>query len=172
MKTAIGIVALLVVIGGGYWWWQARSSAMPALSDDGTSIAQDAIDDAQGGDSNAPMIPASTTPQSDAGAPMSATVTYDGTSFSPQTVTIKQGGTVTFTDTNGTMWVASDPHPVHTGYDGTSRSEHCAAGYSGAAPFDQCGTGASYSFAFDKVGSWGYHDHVNHAAIGTIVVVQ
>jgi len=104
-------------------------------------------------------------------APMSATVTYDGSSFSPASVTIAKGGTVNFVDSAGSsMWVASGQHPTHTTYDGTSESVHCAAGYSGAAPFDQCGTGASYSFTFTKVETWGYHDHRNASAHGTVIV--
>ena len=104
-------------------------------------------------------------------APMMATVSYNGSAFSPDTVTIAKGGTVTFTDTAGaTMWVASGMHPAHSGYDSTTLSAHCAAGYAGAAPFDQCEAGASYSFTFDKVGSWGYHDHKNSSAFGKIIV--
>lgn len=68
------------------------------------------------------------------------------------------------------MWVASAMHPAHTGYDDTSKDQHCADGYAGAAPFDQCGSGASYSFTFAKSGTWGYHDHRNASAHGTIIV--
>lgn len=104
-------------------------------------------------------------------APMSATVTYDGTKYSPATVTIKKGGTVTFTDTtSGTMWVASAMHPDHTGYDGTSRSEHCASGYTGEKPFDQCKKGKSFSFAFKKAGEFPYHDHASATVFGKVVV--
>ena len=101
---------------------------------------------------------------------MSATVTFDGSSFSPSTVTIAKGGTITFTDTAGTMWVASNVHPVHSDYDGTTRSQHCAAGYSGPKPFDECAPGSSFSFTFDKTGTFGYHDHLNPGSTGTIVV--
>lgn len=101
---------------------------------------------------------------------MTATVTYDGSTFSPATVTIAKGSTITWTDTSGTMWVASNPHPIHSGYDGTTRDQHCAAGYSGSAPFDECSAGSTFSFTFNKTGSWGYHDHLNHGATGTIVV--
>ena len=102
---------------------------------------------------------------------MTATITYDGSSFSPASVTIAKGGTVTFTDTAGaTMWVASALHPSHATYDSTSREEHCVSGYTGAKPFDQCASGASYSFTFDKAGTWQYHDHKNASAHGTVVV--
>lgn len=101
-----------------------------------------------------------------------ATVYYDGTSFQPGAVTINQGDTVRFlTDQSGVvMSVASDPHPTHQGYDGTMRTVHCAAEYAGSAPFDECGTGTDYSFTFDQAGTWGYHDHLNPSATGTVIV--
>ena len=157
MKNAwIWIVVAIVVIGGGYWWLQGLQA--PAVSDDGTPAAVDAANVAATVDVNA--------------APMTATVTFDGTSYSPASVTIKQGGSVTFTSTAGNMWVASAPHPAHTGYDGTDRSTHCATGYTGAAPFDQCVAGTSYTFTFNKVGTWKYHNHSNSSAFGSVTVVQ
>lgn len=68
------------------------------------------------------------------------------------------------------MWVASDPHPAHDNYDGTSGSQHCAAGYTGAAPFDQCSAGDSFTFTFDKAGKWGYHNHAAHQDQATVIV--
>ncbi len=104
-------------------------------------------------------------------SPKAATIRYDGTTFAPANVTVMQGATVTITDTVGTMWVASDPHPTHTGYDGTPLSEHCKLGYLGAAPFDQCSVGSTYTFVFNKVGAWSYHDHKNYEAHGIVTVV-
>jgi len=43
----------------------------------------------------------------------SAYVVYDGASYTPSSVTIKKGGTVTFTSTGPLMWVATDAHPLH-----------------------------------------------------------
>jgi hypothetical protein len=79
---------------------------------------------------------------------------------------------VKWVSTSADMWVASAPHPAHTGYDGTSRTTHCAPGYSGAAPLDECMASASYSFTFDKVGTWPYHDHNNASAFGKVVVTE
>ena len=168
----IWLVVLVVIAGGGYWYWQNQQA--PAMSDDGTPAATDAIDDVRGADATPVQAPGTTdgaTVTASTGAPMTAAVTYDGRNFSPSEVTIKKGGTVTFNGVAG-MWVASAQHPTHTGYDGTSRTQHCAAGYTGATPFDQCKQGATYSFTFDKVGTWPYHDHMNAAAFGKIVVVE
>lgn len=171
MKSLMWIVILVVLAGGGYWLWQGAQA--PAVSDDGTPAA----DNAPSGTTSAMPVPGSGVNNVDemivGTSAMSVTVTYDGKAFSPSKVTVKKGGTVTFEDTAGSdMWVASAQHPSHTGYDGTSRSEHCASGYSGTKPFDQCGTGPTYSFTFDTVGSWPYHDHVNASAYGSVVVEQ
>lgn len=100
------------------------------------------------------------------------TVHYNGKTFTPASVTVQKGTKVTFVDDAGSMWLATDQHPSHTGYDGTSRAEHCAPGYAGTKPFDQCGTGSTYSFTFNTTGTWQYHDHVNSSAGGTVVVTE
>lgn len=87
-------------------------------------------------------------------------VTYTDSGFSPQTITVKKGGTVTFINqSSGGMWVASNPHPTHTDYPA----------------FDEkasVGSGGSWSFTFDQVGSWGYHNHRNPSNLGTVIVEQ
>ncbi|MDR3571581.1 MAG: hypothetical protein P4L81_05325 [Candidatus Pacebacteria bacterium] len=150
------IIVVLVIIGA-YWWW---SSSQATTS--GAAVA--------------PFTQTPTTStQAQSGvasqAQKSATVTFDGSGFSPSSVTIAQGGTVTFVSNAGAMWVASDPHPIHNGYDGTTMQQHCSSTYAGTAPFDQCAAGTSFSFTFNKVGSWGYHNHLDHSAVGTITVV-
>ncbi|MGE5298097.1 MAG: hypothetical protein ACM3KM_02965 [Acidobacteriaceae bacterium] len=94
------------------------------------------------------------------------TVSYDGSSFSPSLQTVNKGDTVKFVNnSSANMWVASDPHPLHNGYPTTGG---CVA-----STFDACTNitpGNSFSFQFDIVGSWGYHNHLNPAQKGTIVV--
>ena len=103
-------------------------------------------------------------------APVSSTVVLSAGGFSPSTVTIAKGEKVTWTSSEGNMWVASAGHPTHTVYDGTSEADHCAPNYAGPIPFDQCASGTSYSFTFDKVGTWKYHNHANSAQFGTVIV--
>lgn len=174
MKTTTlvwALVAVVAVLALGWWFFSAPSAAQAPSTNTTTN--------------NNPNSPDYTPPTSDQGssdtgaaanaaaAAMSTTVTLTANGFSPATVTIKEGGTVTFVNQGGgPMWVASDPHPTHEGYDGTTRSQHCAVGYSGPTPFDQCTTGDSYSFTFNSVGTWGYHNHMQHSDIGTITVVQ
>ena len=156
-STTIYIVIILIVLAGLGWWWFAK---IPTPAPAATALNSQATASDQG------MTDNGVTPS----ASQSITVTYDGKNFSPASVAIPVGGTVNWVDTSGTMWVASNPHPVHDGYDGTTKTEHCAAGYAGPAPFDQCAASASFTFTFSKAGTWGYHDHFNHDAAGTVVV--
>jgi plastocyanin len=87
-------------------------------------------------------------------------VTFTDKGFSPSLATVKVGTTVTFVnESGGQMWVASDPHPTHTLLPG----------------FDELksvGNGGTYDYAFTKVGTWTYHNHINPAVKGTVVVTK
>src|SRR6185436_6078649 len=144
------------------WWQSMQSSATNVTLTPENTITPPT-----------PPPPPVTSTSTDTGAAMTAAVTYTASGFSPATVTVKKGGTVTFTQQGGSsMWVATGPHPAHTGYDSTSRTAHCTSSYTGAKPFDQCASGASYSFTFDKVGTWPYHDHMDATNFGKVVVVE
>ncbi|MCI0597763.1 plastocyanin/azurin family copper-binding protein [Candidatus Parcubacteria bacterium] len=98
------------------------------------------------------------------------TVTYTVNGFSPSSLTVKKGTMVTFVNQSGrTMWVASDEHPSHSQYDGTSRGDHCP---NNGTVFDQCASGDTYAFTFNKTGSWGYHNHTSAGHQGTIMVTE
>ncbi len=85
----------------------------------------------------------------------SVSITSQG--FSPQSVTVKAGTIVTWTNNSlGTARVASDPHPTHTDLPGLD---------SGIL-----NPGASYSFTFIQIGRWGYHDHLSPSVTGTVIV--
>lgn len=154
-KTALAVIIVaLLIVGGGIWWYSTKQ--MPG------DAATGAADTQTLGDTNS---------QEEARAPMSESVTYTAEGFAPATVTIKRGGTVTWTNNGGgAMWVASAQHPTHTVYAGTSLSEHC--GGTASASFDQCGNGAAYSFTFDKEGEWAYHNHSNARHFGKVIVVE
>ncbi len=164
-STIAWTLIVLVVIIGGVWYLMSSAATNTSVPSTSTTDATGQVATPSGQTTD------QTQTQQTPTVPTGATVTYDGSSFSPSSVTIAKGGTVTFVDNSSNpMWVASNPHPTHEGYDGTTRSQHCAAGYNGTAPFDQCSPGTSFSFTFGKAGSWGYHDHLNHSAQGTVTV--
>ena len=160
----IWIVAVVIILVGGFIWWQGTQSTAPEVNLTPTDTIE-----------VTPPPPADTSTgtstDTSAAAPASASITYTSSGFSPATLTVKKGTTVTWTEEGGSsMWVATGPHPAHTGYDNTSRTAHCEPGYTGATPFDQCSPGSSYSFTFDKAGTWPYHDHMNASKFGKVVV--
>ena len=87
------------------------------------------------------------------------TILYDGKTFSPSTLTVKVGTTVTFKNVGKSddMWPASAPHPTHTNLPDFDSKRDIKIG-------------ESYSYTFTKVGDWGFHNHENPTANGKIVV--
>lgn len=156
-STVVAIVVAVIVIAGAAWFF---------LQPTATNNIQVNTNETAGTTTESTTT-ATTTPATN----NTVTVLYGTNGFTPSTVTIHQGDTVTFVN-NGSdqMWVASAPHPTHTGYDGTTESVHCAGGYTGALPFDQCAAGKNFSFTFTKVGTWAYHNHFNTSAFGKVVV--
>jgi plastocyanin len=168
---AVVIVVLILIVGGA--WWYVSQTPAPATNNEATPTAtqnetQNTGTETGSNTSGGVTVDGGVT----VGVPTSATITYSASGFSPATVTIKKGGTVTWDNqSGGTMWVASAQHPTHTAYDGTARTEHCPDADKSA--FDQCAASAGdYSFTFDKVGSWAYHDHINSSRFGRVEVVE
>mgnify|MGYP001608225862 FL=1 len=86
------------------------------------------------------------------------TITYTLKGFEPDTMEIKAGESVTFINTTDlNMWIASDPHPAHTGLPGFD--ERGAVGNSG-----------KYAYIFTQSGSWKYHNHMDPDKRGVIIV--
>lgn len=78
--------------------------------------------------------------------------------FTPSEIGIGQGESVTFTNA-GTEdhWPASANHPTHDRYPAFDPKR-------GIPP------GESWTFTFTQAGSWAYHDHLNSALRGKVVV--
>ena len=93
-------------------------------------------------------------------------ISYTDNGYVPAVLKIKKGEIVTWENKSSrSVWTASDPHPVHTGYP-------LSGGCLGSV-FDEChadAIGTTWNFKFDKVGSWGYHNHVYSWDKGMIIV--
>jgi plastocyanin len=80
--------------------------------------------------------------------------------FSPDTITIHKGDTITFsTNTKDFFWPASDVHPTHRIYPEFDPKQ--------PIPPDQ-----TWSFKFNKVGKWRCHDHLAPYFTCTITVLS
>lgn len=147
-KTIVIIIAAIAIALGGYLLTGSKQPAVPSndLSSDSPSPE---------------TLQTQISTQNE--------VTYSDSGYSPATLRVRVGTTVTFKNKSShSMWTASAIHPTHRVYGGTSIEEHCPD-TSGVA-FDQCSVGNEYSFIFTKPGSFGYHDHVNPGYAGTIIV--
>lgn len=154
MKQSLSIVIGLIVIAAVIFFALRFSNTGPQtaqVTPTSTPVA------GSGFTQLAPSISPEVSPSPSAKAkPMSVSIDDEG--FTPATVTIPVGTTVTFTNNGQALhWPASDPHPVHTGLAGFDAKKGLA-------------TGATYSFTFNKAGTFGMHDHLNASVKGTIVV--
>ncbi|MBI2033670.1 MAG: hypothetical protein HYT13_01080 [Candidatus Liptonbacteria bacterium] len=154
-KILLVFIIVVVVVLVGYALFQSQTEA-PTINYGAPTTEPAAT----------PPEPTPPTPPSTMPTPKTETVNYNGQGFSPQTVTIKKGDSVTFANQSSKeMWPASALHPTHKVYPTTG-------GCIGST-FDACAgikPGESWSFALDINGSWKYHDHLNPTAFGTIVV--
>lgn len=84
-------------------------------------------------------------------------ITLTANGFSPANLTVKSGTTVSWVNKSGnTATVNSDPHPSHTAYPPLNLGS-----------FPDNGT---LSLTFNQPGTYGYHNHLNPAEKGTIIV--
>jgi len=80
--------------------------------------------------------------------------------FMPQSIGVHAGGTITWVnESKQNIWIASDPHPVHTGYPGFDSKK-------------PVGPGESWSFKFDKPGVFPYHNHPIVGQQGLVVITD
>ena len=99
-------------------------------------------------------------------------VTNTDSGFSPMTITIKIGESITFkNESSQAVWPASALHPTHTVYPG-SDIKKCGTAEESSI-FDACKgieKGEKWAFIFSSPGMWKYHDHLNPSHFGTIIV--
>lgn len=147
-KTIIAIIIVAIVLAGGYFLLRGTYQPAPVVPQ--------------------PLSEQTTPPLSVAQTPAAEekVVTYADSGYSPSTLTIKRGETVTFKNQSSrSMWIASAVHPTHKIYPTTG-------GCLGST-FDACAgiqPGGSWSFKFDIPGTWKYHNHSSSGDTGTIVV--
>lgn len=85
------------------------------------------------------------------------TITLTNNGFSPETLTILKGATVTWINNSGSeATVNSDPHPLHTAYPPLN--------------LGQFNDGDTLQLSFNKPGRYGYHNHFDATQTGTIIV--
>lgn len=143
----IAVVALLVIGGGAYALTQnsdessdtAKSSQTSDHADDGHTHETDAADTSE--------------------AVETSTITYTDDGFSPDTITVKSGTTITVkNDSSSALQFSSDPHPSHTTEPELNLST--------------LSPGKSTTFTANQVGTFGFHNHLNEDETGTLIVTS
>lgn len=179
MKKSIIIAVIIVLAGVGVYVYTRNQAQAPTDTAGKGGLSQPS--DVQQGSNPAPAAASPsgqtttntnpkgadyTPPTSDTGGEAPApniqvvAVDYDGSQFSPSSVNIKVNDWVFFKNKGtGDFWPASNPHPTHTDYPGFDALKPIAPG-------------GEYKFQFTKVGDWGFHDHLNPGAHGTVHVSQ
>jgi len=132
VKLVIIIVAVLVLIGGGAYFVTKRNNkpaSTPAAQSESTNSNQFSV----------------------------LTITYSENGFSPESLTVNVGSTVTIVNASSrTLQFESDPHPQHT--DDTDLNAGVIA------------PNKSATIVVSKKGTFGYHNHLNSSQTGTITV--
>ena len=145
MKNAIIAVVVLAIIGGGAYALTRNSNNNSNKPTTKSTTQQQAPNTTSNSSS-------SNTEQSSG-----ATITYSDNGFSPSTLTVKAGTTVTIKNTSsGDMQLASNPHPTHT--DDPELNVGLVQ------------SGQSMTFTVNTKGTHGYHNHLNPSDTGTIIV--
>ena len=134
----IGLIAAVVIGGGGYLVLH-KSPSKTAISASSSPSVQ-------------PQNTSSATSTSGSNA-----ISFDGSQFSPATLTVKSGTEVTIKNTSSSdLQMDSNPHPVHS--DDTDLNVGLIS------------AGQSKTFTVTKTGSFGYHDHLDPSIQGQITI--
>lgn len=152
-KWLLAVVVIAVGVGVGWYYVKGTGST-------NTSSGTPKVNQVSPTASGTSGIQDSTSASGGTAIEGSAVVTYTDTGFSPKSVTVKKGTTVTFQNEGiGKMWVASGVHPTHQllpGFDELTSVQN----------------GGSYDYTFVKVGTWQYHNHVKPSDLGIVVVTE
>ncbi len=146
MKIVLALVVVVAIAGGALLVSNSKSDDKSSNSGSSSSSNNSSGQSDSGSDSSG---------ASD--GDVALTITYNGTSFSESTNSIKAGQTVKVVNNSSVeLDFDSDPHPVHT--------DNTELNVGGIAP------GESQTFVVDKKGTWGYHNHLNSSQHGEIIV--
>ena len=143
VKFLVVATAAVVLMGAGCNYNSAANAPAPAANQSAVTAPA----------ANTPAVtpPAQTTATVPSTAqPRNVAVTISNYSFSPNTITIKKGDSVT--------WTNDDPMPHTISADDNSFKS------------DYLSTGQSFNYTFNQAGTFGYHCSVHPSMKATVVV--
>lgn len=145
----VGLIILLAV--GGFFYVRSKSIPAPAASP--------ALDSSLSSSSSPTPTDESATSAASMDKSSSETIIeVTSSGFSPQAVTIKAGGSVTWVNKDSQVHqVNSSPHPFHTDYPPLNT-------------ISQLNPGDKKSLTFPDKGVFKFHDHLNPKLFGSVTV--
>lgn len=153
-KVVVGLVVLLVGVGAGWYFLQGGKPAPESIKNEEEVLEITATPASE------PLTTLGTEPSVTGSVMAKTSVSYGTGGFVPNTVTVKIGTTVVWTNQSQSgMWVASAMHPTHQLLPGFDQLKSVSAG-------------SAYEYTFEKVGTWKYHNHMAPADTGTVVVTE
>lgn len=154
------LLGFLVLVAGLLVGWYARGSAPASENTQQESTQEESVETTPTEEAITTQEQATVSGGETGGVVATASVQYTEGGFAPNTMTVKKGTTVVFTNrSQGGMWVASAVHPTHQLLPGLDQKQSVAAG-------------GTYKYTFTLVGTWKYHNHVAPEDTGTVVVTQ
>ncbi|MBI2310097.1 cupredoxin domain-containing protein [Candidatus Collierbacteria bacterium] len=133
-KTILGIVAVLAVV-----------AVVVFVGKSGKNLYQ------------SPTQPKSSTPAGSTTVQTTESVTLTSSGFEPQSLTVKVGTKMVWTNQSGTVAaVNSASHPTHLVYP--------------LLNLGNFGNGETLALVFDQPGTYKYHNHLNASQTGVVVV--
>lgn len=143
------VVIALAILAGGIFLLNSKNTYTPQSNPSPTNTQREQISQTPSVTSAPALSPSQQQAQN--------TITYTSSGFSPATLTVKAGTTVTWINKSGADFsLDSNPHPVHTDYPPLN--------------IGVIANGQSSSLTFDKPGTYGYHNHLNPSDTGEIIV--
>ncbi len=145
MKNLLIAILAVVVLGGGYFLVSGKSKSAPMTKPATPTVAV------------ATASPSTAVATEGAMKKNEVAVTLTASGFEPQTVTVKVGEKIVWTNKSGsTATVHSNPHPIHTDYKLLNLGK-----------FEDGGT---LEFTAVEKGTYHYHDHLHPNRMGTVIV--
>lgn len=152
VKLIIAVVIVAAVAGGVVWAMNKKDSDKNDAGTPNSSQSTTPTDDSGEKEQTTGNDSSST-----AGEAPAVTIMYNGSSFQPNSGTLKAGQTVKVVNqSNQPLDFDSDPHPVHTDNRELNAGD--------IAP------GESKTFKITQKGTWGYHNHLNASQRGSLMV--
>lgn len=145
-KLIVGGILLVVLLGAG--WFLNQQGVLSRTSQTALKLWQEFLS------LESPLTPAVKPP-----VPL-AQITVTAQGFVPQTILIKKGSSVNWTNRdNKPHQIASDPHPTHSLLPALGKGKLLPAG-------------SSFTLTFDKAGTFSYHDEENPLKFKGVVIVK